>query len=630
MDGSVAKHLQALLGSHGGIDSEESLASIVKQLKATRERVRNECINLFSKNYQPFIHVFSFLNYQLDQGGKVGADSEEEEEEILMEIDFEKEKEKEVIDEDIYGRFFDPNSDRIIRKLLRMKQKFESLGFSTYKREDQTGAEDQQSFAETPKPTTLPPPSMVTSPEDQGGSVIAQRDVSIVVDLVSGVSDRIDVLPCPEEGRFLLGEQEKISYYDANANEWRPVRLFLLTDVLILAAKKPKIATTFGTSKKPFNLEKLIKLSDIKLTSYEDNTRIQNAWRVDYNSNFLILQSETGEQKSFWLNSIMEAKNTILGRRRRKKSVGQQAGERNFSPSQQQEQSIKSASPLSHSIARYTTAPMISKSLITQMQDWLDELSASVAVNEYDQCEILMDKLKGQLAKAPNSPETLKASLRFDTLSEEFNTKLLDKLSNIASNFVLSQRDVSELTKIKLVLEHRGILEEAQDAFLTARASALNSLIQQLLLGGGILTFVNNYCYITSSILNDSGSAFCKIFAPNTNFLFWLRIQIKEFAGTIGRIIFAKTKNPDFSQIEKCIDSACKYAQDISNNIGIDTLTEFKQALEPLLNAFLFRISQILLVELDEKLAKGEPEIHESFASSFELLQKYTNYLSSS
>jgi hypothetical protein len=631
MDGSITTHLQALLSSHGGIDSEESLASIVKQLKATRERVRNECINLFGKNYAPFVQIFSFLNYNLEQAEKGNIESDEEEEEIIMEIDFEKEKEKQVIDEEVYRRFFDPPSDRIIRKILRMKQKFESLGFSTYKHEDLARTEDQQSFAETPVVAASQPPS-ITSPEfkEEQEAGISQRDINIVIDMVSGIADRLDVLSSPEDGRYLLAEQEKISFYDASANEWRPVRLFLITDILILASKKPKIATTFGTSKKPYNLEKLIKLSDIKLTSYEDNIRIQNAWRIDYNTNFFILQSDTAEQKTFWLNTIMEAKNTLLGRRRRKKSLSQSAIERTTSPAHQREKSQRLAPQVSQSIARYASAPMISKSLITQMQEWIDEINASIAVNDYDQCEILMDKLKDQLAKAPNSPETLKISLSFDASTEEFNTRLFGRLSNIASNVILNQGDINEIIRIKLVLEHRGKLEETQDTFLSARATALNSLLQQLLLGGGVLTFVNNYCYITSSILNETSSTFCKIFTPNTNFLFWLRIQIKEFAGTIGRVIFAKIKNPDFPQMEKCIDSACKYAKEISNNIGIDTLTEFKQALEPILGAFLFRVSRILLAELDEKLTKGEAEVHESFTSSFELVQKYTNYLNES
>lgn len=164
----------------------------------------------------------------------------------------------------------------------------------------------------------------------------------------------------------------------------------------------------------------------------------------------------------------------------------------------------------------------------------------------------------------------------------------------------------------KLALEHLECVEEAQDAFLDARLQLLHGNTQQLKLGYGTLAFLHDYCHLSTCLLKETGGVFSKIFGANTGFLFWLRIQIKEIASTVSRILFSKI-HADENFLVECIACAWKYAKDMSGNIGINTGYEFQLAFEPFLSGYLQRCSQQYLRMLAFKLDNGDYDVHEEF-----------------
>ena len=599
-------YLQTLLSSHGGVDSEDSLTAIIKQLKATRERVRNECVNVFSKGYGPFLHALKFVQAQ--------QEAEQSKSKVSLEMKF-----REMDGPTLQKHIVLSNAEYLGELYLLLRQ-FDALGFPHA---------ITSSTIESPLPTSVL--SSASSAHTQVSAELAlpvptntieKRPVSIVAELVTSVGERLKVLKQPENGRHLLVDQEKIAFLDERGGEWRSVRLFLLTDALIIGTKKSKLATTLTTTRKQYALERLVLLGELKIINYQDNERIQNAWRLEHGASYGIFQCDSPDTKTFLIQAIYDAKNALLGRGGVRKAAA--GGKKSSSKTAEQaieekEYHVEEKTP---SFTRRYLPSVLVNDLWSQMLAHLAELRGHVAVMDYELASVVIERLHEMLDRAPECPETLKIKDAFEQLVGDLKAKLLGKIARLASSAPLltfQPRAIEEIIQAKAALEHMGAGEEAQDAFLDARLHLLHNSVQQLKLGSGTQRFLQDFCHLNTCLLKETGAVFAKAFGANTGFLFWLRIQIKEMASTVSRILLSKTQHHHQTAndcLVECIQSACKYATEMSGNVGIDTGYEFKLAFEPFLSDYLQRCSQMHMKTLCLKLDNGDFDIHEEFSEA--------------
>lgn len=602
--------MQTLLSSHGGIDSEESLTAIIKQLKGTRERVRNECVNVFAKGYAPFVQVAEFLLAK--------QQASQSKSKVSLEMKFRD------MDGPSLQKHIVLENGEYLEELFYLLRQFDSLGFprqqqqqSSQQNENRLASPSVHSALSSASSTHTQLSTELTLPVRPG--VVEKRPVSIVTELVTSVGERLKVLTPPENGRYLLLEQEKLSFLDERG-EWRSVRLFLLTDVLIVAAKKSKLASLTAT-RKQYALERLVLLQDLKIINYQDNERIQNAWRLEHGVSYGIFQCDSADKKALLIQAIYDAKNALLGRSSSLKKDKKTSASKRAEPEaiEEKEYHVDQRTP---AFTRKYLPNVLVQDVWSQLQGYLAELRGHVAVLDYELASVVMERLEEALSKAPDCPDALKIRLAYEQLRGNLKGKLLGKMVQLAGSSPLlsiQHRAVEEMVRGRLALEHMGFGEDAQDAFLEARLHLLHETTQQLRLGHGTLAFLQDYCHLSTCLLKETGAVFSKVFGANTGFLFWLRIQIKEMASTVARILLSRG-NLGYVELEKGVKSSCAYAKEMSGNVGIDTGYEFQLAFEPFLSGYIQKCSREYLNLLSGKLDDGDFDVHEDFAGYHERL----------
>jgi hypothetical protein len=385
-----------------------------------------------------------------------------------------------------------------------------------------------------------------------------------------------------------------------------------------LATKKAKLSSTFSVSKKTHTLERLVLLKDVKLTTYEDTTQVRNVWRLDAGAVGLVLQCDSAGSRSLWIKFILDAKNSLLGRR--KLATTSKNGPKDKQSKAAQtlaKESEEEEVVVAHELTRRFTKLYLDKSIVDHMQDRLWELENAIALGHYERAEDMLERLQAELANLPNSTDAVKLQGIFGDLRMQFRDRLLRM-------FALEASPVDRLAQARVILQGSlGAVEDAQDVFLKTRAMQLRSLLQRLQMGSDV--FLRDYVYVTGSILRETAQAYYRIFEPNSAYLFWLRLQLKELSGAVARLLL--TYDPNVSDDKKahfetvrCDLQSCYETLAVSTEgIGIDCLLEFEYSMEPLLETFLQTLCSSFMRELRLTLDDKKLEAFDEFETALEI-----------
>lgn len=402
----------------------------------------------------------------------------------------------------------------------------------------------------------------------------------------------------------------------------------------MVAAKKAKLTSALSVSKRTHSLERLVLLKDIKLTSYEDTAQVKHAWRIDAGAIGLILQGDSAATKRTWIKLLLDAKNSLLGRHQSMSAAA--SPKRQTAQQMQAEESVVTEEDVkAHDFTKRFASIALDRDVTQRLQETLWDLQTAIARGQFERAEDLLERADQDLAALVPTD-----SLESSSLHAQLQRSRHDMREKLVRMFGVDDMSVEELATARPIVAALGALEAAQDAFLGMRARYAWSLTQRLSLWpdstdeGGVGQFLRDYVFLQGTMLKETGQMYGRIFDPDSSFLFWLRLQMKQLAGTVSRLLLTPTSLIDSSlkaeerqvltqatAIKQCLRECCEVLAVSTEGIGLDCLHEFEGALRPLMDAFLHALRSTYMARLGVMLEGQDPVCYEQFDQQVQALR---------
>ena len=346
--------------------------------------------------------------------------------------------------------------------------------------------------------------------EDNGDNDLdkLKRNRSSVADLALVYKNQLQVLhntvegslkfvpPLP--GRHVVTTTSK--FVELNAATYRihqSVEIILLNDTLLIASKRRRQA---GDG----NKEKLIadrawSFSEITVHDVKDSNNVKNAIKIKNNKQTFVYKAETNNDKLNFLNVIRTSIEEF-------KKVNMENNESNSSPNLVSP-SMKSVGSSVNSPRR---TPNINNKYLQWLEDFIDELSVSVALNDNDKAVEQIEKGK-KLLRSTN--DDYQREVLQNQLSYHKKTLVKNLLNLIEDSNKTKKSNLINVVNLLYRLNETGI---AREIFFESRKNLIKRRTRQMIFDGDVVNYVSELSTITFTIIKQSADLFRAAFS-NTN-----------------------------------------------------------------------------------------------------------------
>ena len=346
--------------------------------------------------------------------------------------------------------------------------------------------------------------------EDNGDNDLdkLKRNRSSVADLALVYKNQLQVLHNtvegslkfvpPFPGRHVVTTTSK--FVELNAATYRihqSVEIILLNDTLLIASKRRRQA---GDG----NKEKLIadrawSFSEITIHDVKDSNNVKNAIKIKNNKQTFVYKAETNNDKLNLLNVIRTSIEEF-------KKVNMENNESNSSPNLVSP-SMKSVGSSVNSPRR---TPNINNKYLQWLEDFIDELSVSVALNDNDKAVEQIEKGK-KLLRSTN--DDYQREVLQNQLSYHKKTLVKNLLNLIEDSNKIKKSNLINVVNLLYRLNETAI---AREIFFESRKNLIKRRTRQMIFDGDVVNYVGELSTITFTIIKQSADLFRAAFS-NTN-----------------------------------------------------------------------------------------------------------------
>ncbi|EOR01027.1 Exocyst complex component EXO84 [Wallemia ichthyophaga EXF-994] len=358
-------------------------------------------------------------------------------------------------------------------------------------------------------------------------------------------------------GRHVVTTASK--FVELNAATYRvaqSVEMVLLNDTLLIASKRRRQASG---GREKLIADRAWSLSEINIQDLRDSIKVTNSIKVKHNKQSYVYMAESPSDKNVFLNAVKQV-----------------AEEYQAQMEQQQHNQEGDLSPnfiISPSIAsiQSTNSPLrtpisSSNKHLQWMEDFIDELSVSVAVNDHHAAVEHVEQGRKMLRSTDDKSER-----------EALQAQIAHQKGILVRNLLRVVDDFSRLREHVLVdvisLLHR--LDEAgagRDTYLNSRKELIKHRSRQMVFDGDVVNYVAELAVITFTIIKQSAEWFRAAFI-NTNkasgYGNWASEQIKTFAVMFRRQVYGSHLGK--SIIERAIQVTHEQGQRILKEVQTST-----------------------------------------------------------
>ncbi|TIA86128.1 hypothetical protein E3P99_03769 [Wallemia hederae] len=341
-------------------------------------------------------------------------------------------------------------------------------------------------------------------------------------------------------GRHVVTTASEFS--ELNAATYRvtqSVEIVLLNDTVLIASKRLRQASG---GREKLIADRAWSFSEINIQDLRDSSKVKNAIRIKHNKQSFVYMAETPSAKNVFLSAV--------------KRVAEEYQARMKQQLQSQEEDLSPNFIISPSMASVGSAsspmrtPLPSSNRYLQwMEDFIDELSVSVALNEYESAVKHIEKGRKLMRSTddPTEREALQAQL-----AHHKNILVKNLLHVVAA----SSRNRKQVMIEKISLLHRlGETGVGRETFFDSRKELIKARSRQMAFDGDVVNHVAELALITFTIIKQSAEWFRAAFTSTnkaSGFGYWASEQIKTFATLFRRQVYASHLEKDV--IERAIE----------------------------------------------------------------------------
>lgn len=292
-------------------------------------------------------------------------------------------------------------------------------------------------------------------------------------------------------------------FVELNAATYRvaqSVEIVLLNDTLLIASKRRRQASG---GREKLIADRAWSFSEINIQDLRDSSKVKNAIKVKHNKQSYVYMAESPSDKSVLLSAV--------------KRVAEEYQAQMKQQQQNQEGDLSPNFVISPSMASVgsTSSPMrtpisSSNKYLEWMEDFVDELSVSVALNDNYTAVEHFEKGRKLLRSTDNQTER-----------ETLQAQMTHHKTILVKNLLHVVEDSSRLRKHVMVdtisLLHRlGETGAGRDIFFNSQKELIKHRSRQMVFDGDVVNYVAELAVITFTIIKQSAEWFRAAFI-NTN-----------------------------------------------------------------------------------------------------------------
>ncbi|CAO1621793.1 unnamed protein product [Sympodiomycopsis kandeliae] len=431
--------------------------------------------------------------------------------------------------------------------------------------------------------------------------------------LWEGISNSQKFIPY-KPGRHLIAEAS--DFVELNSATYRPtknVALFLLDDLLLVAARKKATMST----KVRFEAERCFALGDIVVVDLKDGTNkdpkssvgessssaIRDSIKIKRGKETFIYRAERPESKKALLNSFRRVAEDLANKRKKQGSAGGSLddpgnGSLSLPASANRRQSVYSGMQVDQHQQASSKSSLRSMreepededgnesdgetqgvmKLATQrikeerrdphrwMNDWSDTLAVDIALRRWSEAT---DKvLKGKGVLSTYTP--------LDPIYELLSTHLKKHTSSLVSALLQSIQS-GTLRKQSLInlsshLTQLGYSSVARQVFLQSRTELLSRRKRNIKFEGDVELYISELSMVVFGMIRNTSEWFMaswKEISMASNFVQWALKELHSFAINFKRQAHSHNQNSDLEMINRCTHVALQSAKQLKD-VGLD------------------------------------------------------------
>ncbi|TIC15348.1 hypothetical protein E3Q14_00374 [Wallemia mellicola] len=359
-------------------------------------------------------------------------------------------------------------------------------------------------------------------------------------------------------GRHIVMTSAK--FVELNAATYRiaqSVEIVLLNDTLLIASKRRRQASQ---GREKLIADRAWSFSDITIQDVRDSSKVKNAIKVKHSKQSYVYMADSPNDKSVLLNAV---KRVVEEYQAQIKQQHNQEGD--LSPNFVLSPSMASVGSASSPMRTPITS---SNKYLQWMEDYVDELSVSVALNDYGTAVEHIDKGRKLLRSTDGQTER-------DTLQ----TQITHHKKILVKDLLHVIEDSSKVRKSVVIdtvaLLHRlGETTLAKETYFNSRKELIRRRSRQMVFDGDVVNYLAELAAITFTIIKQSAEWFRAAFNSTNKangFGYWASEQIKTFATMFKRQISASYLDKDV--IERAIEITKEQGLKVSlSNISLNVV----------------------------------------------------------